>query len=79
MDKHNDFIEIRMGVGNGHHRFTPSQWLKLHDESFGFFSRVIEMPYDGETVCVSHMGPASSVELGMHAWLYASKDNGLRL
>lgn len=73
-DKHNDFIEIRTGAGNSDHRFTPSQWLKLHDESFGFFSRVLETPYDGETVCVSHMGPASSVEPGMHAWLYGSKD-----
>ena len=73
-DKHNDFIEIRTGAGNSDHRLTPSQWLKLHDESFGFFSRVLETPYDGETVCVSHMGPASSVDPGMHAWLYGSKD-----
>jgi hypothetical protein len=74
-DKHNDFVEIRVGKGNSDHRFTPSQWLQMHFESFGFFKRTLETPFDGETICVSHMGPASSVDVfGMHSWLYGSRD-----
>jgi hypothetical protein len=74
-DRHNDFVEIRMGAGNSKHRFTPSQSLALHNESFEFFKRVLETPFAGETVCISHMGPASSVvDMSAHCWLYGSTD-----
>jgi hypothetical protein len=73
-DRHNDFVEIRYGGGNSKHRFTPSQWIQLHLDAFGFFKRVVETPFEGETVIVAHMGPASSVEPGMHSWLYGSSD-----
>jgi hypothetical protein len=75
-DRHNDYVEIRMGAGNSKHRFTPSQSLALHHESFEFFKRTLETPFAGETVCLSHMGPASSVVdlSASHSWLYGSSD-----
>ncbi|MHC2844820.1 metallophosphoesterase [Bradyrhizobium diazoefficiens] len=74
-DRHNDYVEIRMGAGNNRHRLSPSDTLRMHKESFAFFERVLSTPYEGETVCVSHMGPASSVDTkDMHSWLYGSSD-----
>ncbi|MGJ4932261.1 metallophosphoesterase [Bradyrhizobium sp. HKCCYLS2038] len=73
-DYHNDFRQISYG-GPGHrNRFTPSQMLALHRESFAFFKRALSTPFDGPTVCISHVGPASSVEPGMHSWLYGCTD-----
>jgi len=74
-DIHSDFKEIRYGAGNSKHRLTPSQWLALHAESYAFLERALAQPHDGETVVVTHMGPASSVRgRGMHSWLYGSAD-----
>jgi hypothetical protein len=71
---HNDFREIRFGGPGSKNRFTPSQMLALHRESKDFFERVLATPFDGDTVCISHMGPAPSVEPGDHAWLYGWSD-----
>jgi Calcineurin-like phosphoesterase len=74
---HNDFREIRYGAPGSKNRFTPSQMLALHRESKAFFERVLATPFDGDTVCISHMGPAPSVEPGQaedHSWLYGWSD-----
>jgi Icc-related predicted phosphoesterase len=71
---HNDFREIRYGGPGSRRRFTPSQMLALHRESKEFFERVLATPFDGETVAITHMGPAESVEPGDHAWLYGWSD-----
>jgi 3',5'-cyclic AMP phosphodiesterase CpdA len=75
-DIHEDFKQIRYGAGNSKHRFTPSLWLQLHAESFSFIERALVQPFDGPTVLVTHMGPASSVSQrgSMHSWLYGSTD-----
>jgi 3',5'-cyclic AMP phosphodiesterase CpdA len=75
-DRHNDFSEIRYGAGNSRHRLTPSQWLQLHAESYAFLERTLTTPFDGPTVVVTHMGPASSVTNrgAIHSWLYGSTD-----
>jgi Calcineurin-like phosphoesterase len=73
---HNDFREIRYGAPGSKNRFTPSQMLALHRESAEFFKGVLS-PFDGDTVCISHMGPAPSVEPGQaedHSWLYGWSD-----
>lgn len=73
-DYHNDFREIRYGGPGSKNRFTPSQMLALHRESKAFFERTLAEPFDGDTVCISHMGPAESVEPGTHSWLYGWSD-----
>jgi hypothetical protein len=71
---HNDFREIRYAGSGSRNRFTPSQMLALHRESKEFFERTLAEPFDGDTVCISHMGPAPSVEPGDHSWLYGWSD-----
>lgn len=72
---HNDFREIRYGGGSSQHRLTPSQMIALHKESIDYFSRTLAEPFAGETVCITHTAPASSVrERGSHSWLYGSTD-----
>lgn len=72
---HNDFREILFGGRTSRDRLTPSQTIALHAESFDFFQRTLEEPHDGETVCITHTAPASSVrERGTHSWLYGSTD-----
>ena len=71
---HSDFREIRYGAGNSRHRFTPSQMLALHAESRAFFERTLAEEFSGETICLSHMGPAPSVADGDHSWLYGWRD-----
>ena len=72
---HNDFREIRFGGGSSRDRLTPSQMIDLHLQSFDFFQRTLATPHDGETVCITHTAPASSVrERGAHSWLYGSTD-----
>jgi hypothetical protein len=73
-DYHNDFREIRFGGPGSKNRFTPAQMLALHRESKAFFESVLATPFDGDTVCISHMGPAESVEPGTHSWLYGWSD-----
>jgi predicted phosphodiesterase len=71
---HNDFREIRFGGPGNRNRFTPSQMLALHRESRAFFERELALPFDGETVCVTHMAPSrASLDAGIHVhdWLYA--------
>ncbi len=67
-DFHNDFREIRYGG-------PASQMLALHRESRAFFEAELAKPFDGETVCVSHMAPSrQSLAPGhpTHDWLYAA-------
>jgi 3',5'-cyclic AMP phosphodiesterase CpdA len=71
---HNDFREIRYGGSGSRNRFTPAQMLALHRGSREFFERVLATPFAGDTVCISHMGPAPSVEPGDHSWLYGWSD-----
>jgi hypothetical protein len=71
---HRDFREIRYGAGNSKHRFTPAQMLALHEESRAFFERALSESFAGETICLSHMGPAPSVADGDHSWLYGWSD-----
>lgn len=71
---HNDFREIRFGGGSSRHRFTPSQMLGLHRESRNYFEAELAKQFDGDTICVTHMGPAESVERGIHSWLYGWSD-----
>jgi Icc-related predicted phosphoesterase len=71
---HNDFREIRYGGPGTRKRFTPSQMLALHRESKEVFERVLATPFDGDTVAITHMGPAESVEPGDHSWLYGWSD-----
>ncbi|MBR0825589.1 metallophosphoesterase family protein [Bradyrhizobium manausense] len=73
-DRHNDYREIRLGAGNSRHRLTPSDTLRMHQESFNFFERTLKQSFEGISVCISHFGPASSVEAGAHSWLYGSTD-----
>ncbi len=72
---HNDFREILYGGRTSRHRLTPSQSIELHRESYDFFARTLSEPFFGETVCITHTAPASSVrERGTHSWLYGSTD-----
>jgi Calcineurin-like phosphoesterase len=74
---HNDFREIRFGGPGSRNRFTPSQMLALHRESKAFFESVMATPFDGDTVAITHMVPAPSVEPGQaedHSWLYGWSD-----
>jgi hypothetical protein len=71
---HNDFRAIKYGGPGSRNRFTPSQMLVLHRESKEFFERVLATPFAGDTVAVTHMGPAESVEPGDHSWLYGWSD-----
>lgn len=72
---HNDFREILFGGRTSKYRLTPSQSIELHRESYDFFARTLETPFAGETVCITHTAPASSVrERGVHSWLYGSTD-----
>jgi len=73
-DYHNDFREIRFGGPGSKNRFTPSQMLALHRESKEFFERTLATPFHGDTVAITHMGPAESVTEGSHAWLYGWSD-----
>jgi hypothetical protein len=73
-DYHNDFREIRFGGPGSKNRFTPAQMLALHRESKEFFERALATPFDGDTVAITHMGPAESVEAGTHSWLYGWSD-----
>jgi hypothetical protein len=74
-DYHNDFREIRFGGPGSKNRFTPAQSLALHRESRAYFERELAMPFDGETVAVTHTAPSrQSLPPGSHAhdWLYAA-------
>jgi predicted phosphodiesterase len=74
---HNDFREIRYGAPGTKNRFTPSQWLALHDEAMAFLRAELANDWSGETVVASHMGPSiQSLQPGhrVHDWLYASTD-----
>ncbi|HMJ29831.1 MAG TPA: metallophosphoesterase [Xanthobacteraceae bacterium] len=72
---HNDFREIKYGGPGSRNRFTPSEMLALHRESVEFFKGVLATPFDGDTVCISHMGPAESVDpTDTHSWLYGWSD-----
>jgi Icc-related predicted phosphoesterase len=72
---HNDFREILYGGRTSRHRLTPSQMIALHAEAFEFFARTLAEPFAGETVCITHTAPATSVrERGAHSWLYGSTD-----
>jgi 3',5'-cyclic AMP phosphodiesterase CpdA len=73
-DYHNDFRAIRCGGPGSKNRFTPSQMLTLHRESKAFFESVLTTPFDGDTVAITHMAPAQSVEPGTHSWLYGWSD-----
>ncbi|MFL9499143.1 metallophosphoesterase [Rhodopseudomonas palustris] len=72
---HNDFREILYGGRTSRDRLTPSQMIALHAEAFSFFQRTLAEPFAGETVCITHTAPATSVrERGAHSWLYGSTD-----
>jgi predicted phosphodiesterase len=84
-DFHNDFREIRFGGPGSKNRFTPSQWLQLHEESMAFLRAELAFDHIGETVIASHMAPSSlSLMQGpegqrihrTHDWLYAATDCG---
>jgi UDP-2,3-diacylglucosamine pyrophosphatase LpxH len=74
---HNDFREIRYGAPGSKNRFTPSQWLALHDEAMAFLRTELAKDWLGETVVATHMAPSiQSLAPGhrVHDWLYASTD-----
>jgi len=76
-DYHEDFRQIRFGGFGTKNRFTPSQWLVLHEESMAFLRSELEIDHIGETVVASHMAPSTqSLMPGshMHDWLYATTD-----
>lgn len=69
---HNDFREIRSGAGNSRHRFTPSQMIAWHKLDLAFLQNELT-PFDGISIVNTHVGPASAVKPGDHAWLYGSR------
>jgi 3',5'-cyclic AMP phosphodiesterase CpdA len=79
-DYHNDFREIRYGGPGNRNRFTPSQWLQLHEEAMNFLRAEIALEHIGETVIASHMAPHPTSLMGgpdghnMHDWLYSCTD-----
>ena len=76
-DYHNDFRQIRYGAPGSKNRFTPSQFLALHEEAMAFLRTELAKDWDGETVIASHMAPSvQSLTPGNHAhdWLYATTD-----
>lgn len=72
---HNDFREIRVGKGNSRHRLTPAQMIEWAMGDNTFLRNALAQPFDGDTVVVTHIGPASLVAPGMHSWLYGSRAN----
>lgn len=78
-DYHNDFREIRYGGPGSKNRFTPSQWLQLHQEAMAWLRAELAIEHIGETVVASHMGPhPNSLMPGnnVHDWLYSCTDCG---
>lgn len=78
-DYHNDFREIRFGAPGSKNRFTPSQWLSLHEEAMTWLRAEVVIDHIGEIVVASHMAPHPDSLLPgqhMHDWLYATTDCG---
>lgn len=76
-DYHNDFREIRYGAPGSKNRFTPSQWLQLHEEAMTWLRAELAIDHIGETVVATHMAPSvQSLMPGqnVHDWLYACTD-----
>lgn len=73
--KSHDFSEIRSGAGNNRHRLTPRKMLEWSKADTAFLRDELSKPFDGETVVMTHVGPASLVAPGMHSWLYGSRVN----
>jgi 3',5'-cyclic AMP phosphodiesterase CpdA len=76
-DYHEDFRQVRFGAPGSKNRFTPSQWLALHDEAMAFLRTELAKDWDGETIVGSHMAPhPNSLMPGHHNhdWLYATTD-----
>jgi hypothetical protein len=79
-DYHNDFREIRYGGPGNRNRFTPSQWLALHEEAMAFLRAELAIDHIGETVVATHMAPSVQSLMGgadghnVHDWLYACTD-----
>jgi hypothetical protein len=77
-DYHEDFRQIRFDAPGSKNRFTPSQWLTLHEEAIEFLrGQILDTPWDGETIVATHMAPSSgSLMPGFqnHDWLYATND-----
>lgn len=72
---HNDFREIRSGRGNNRHNLTPSKMIEWAKADTAFLRSDLTQEFSGDTVVVTHVGSASLVEPGMHAWLYGSRAN----
>jgi predicted phosphodiesterase len=78
-DYHEDFRQIRYGAPGTKNRFTPSQWIALHDEAMVFLRAELAKDWEGETIVATHMAPSpESLMPGHHNhdWLYASTDCG---
>lgn len=72
---HNDFREIRVGKGNNRHNLTPSQMMEWSKLDTAFLHVELSKEFSGESVVITHVGPASLLKPGMMSWLYGSRAN----